>query len=40
MSTTPRGWLVAGTDTGVGKTVAACALLHALRARGLRASGM
>jgi len=40
MSTTPRGWLVTGTDTGVGKTVAACALLHALRARGLRASGM
>lgn len=31
---------VTGTDTGIGKTVASCALLHALRARGLRASGM
>lgn len=39
------GWLVTGvfvtgTDTGVGKTVAACALLRALSARGLRAVGM
>ena len=31
---------VTGTDTGVGKTLAAAALLHALRARGLRAVGM
>jgi len=31
---------VTGTDTGVGKTVVACALLHRLRARGLRAVGM
>jgi dethiobiotin synthetase len=31
---------VTGTDTGVGKTVASVALLHALRARGLRALGM
>ena len=31
---------VTGTDTGVGKTVASIALLHALRARGLRAAGM
>jgi len=31
---------VTGTDTGVGKTVASCALLHVLRARGLRAVGM
>jgi len=31
---------VAGTDTGIGKTHAACTLLHALRARGLRACGM
>lgn len=31
---------VTGTDTGVGKTVASCTLLHALRARGLRAVGM
>ena len=31
---------ITGTDTGVGKTVASCALLHALRARGLHAIGM
>ena len=31
---------VTGTDTGVGKTLAACALLHRLRSRGLRALGM
>lgn len=31
---------VTGTDTGVGKTLASTALLHALRARGLRATGM
>lgn len=31
---------VAGTDTGIGKTHASCALLHALRAAGLRATGM
>lgn len=29
-----------GTDTGAGKTLAGCALLHALRSRGLRAVGM
>lgn len=29
-----RGVFVTGTDTGVGKTLAACALIHALRARG------
>ena len=31
---------VAGTDTGIGKTHASCTLLHALRANGLRATGM
>lgn len=31
---------VTGTDTGIGKSVASAALLHALRARGLRAVGM
>jgi dethiobiotin synthetase len=31
---------VTGTDTGIGKTVASCALLHALRLRGMRAVGM
>lgn len=35
-----RGVLVTGTDTGVGKSVASVALLHALRGRGLRARGM
>jgi len=31
---------IAGTDTGIGKTHAACTLIHALRARGLRVCGM
>ena len=31
---------IAGTDTGIGKTHAACALLHALRDAGLSACGM
>ena len=35
-----RAWFVTGTDTGVGKTFASVALLHALRAQGLRAVGM
>lgn len=35
-----RGVLVTGTDTGVGKTLASAALLHAWRARGLRVAGM
>jgi len=35
-----RGVFVTGTDTAVGKTVAACALLHALRARGVRVAPM
>jgi dethiobiotin synthetase len=34
-------WFVTGTDTGIGKTFIACALLHALHARhGFRAAGM
>jgi len=33
------GCFVAGTDTGVGKTVVACALIRALRARGIDAGG-
>jgi dethiobiotin synthetase len=37
----PRsGVFVAGTDTGIGKTFVACALLRALRDDGLRATGM
>lgn len=35
-----HGFFVTGTDTGVGKTLVACALLHALSARGLRTLGM
>ena len=31
---------VTGTDTGIGKTLASCALLNALRGHGLRAGGM
>ncbi|GAB3369444.1 dethiobiotin synthase [Lysobacter rhizosphaerae] len=31
---------ITGTDTGIGKSIASAALLHALRARGLRAVGM
>jgi len=34
------GFFVTGTDTGVGKTVVACALLHAFANRGLRTVGM
>ena len=35
-----QGFYVTGTDTGIGKTRSSAALLHALRARGLRAVGM
>ena len=35
-----HGVFVTGTDTGVGKTLVACALLHALRARGLDVAPM
>ncbi len=35
-----RGIFIAGTDTGVGKTLIASALLHGLAARGLRAAGL
>ena len=35
-----RSLFVAGTDTGIGKTHAACTLLHAVRATGQRACGM
>ncbi|HRQ05284.1 MAG: dethiobiotin synthase [Nitrosomonas halophila] len=37
---TTAGWFVTGTDTGVGKTVVSCALLHALAARGHSVAGM
>lgn len=35
-----RGVFVAGTDTGIGKTLVACALLRGLAAQGLLVSGM
>jgi dethiobiotin synthetase len=35
-----RAWFLTGTDTGIGKTFVACALLHAARAQGLTALGM
>jgi dethiobiotin synthetase len=35
-----QAWFLAGTDTGVGKTFAACALLHAARGRGLSTLAM
>jgi dethiobiotin synthetase len=38
--TSNQGFFITGTDTGVGKTLIACALLHALAARGLRVIGM
>lgn len=37
---TAHGFFITGTDTGVGKTLIACALLHAFAARGLRTVGM
>lgn len=36
----PRAVFIAGTDTGIGKTHAACALLYALRAAGYISCGM
>ena len=38
--TAPRGFFVTGTDTGVGKTVVACALVRGLRARGVDVGAM
>ena len=35
-----RGFFVTGTDTGVGKSLIACALLHAFAGKGRRAVGM
>jgi len=36
----PAGFFVTGTDTGIGKTVVSCALLHAFSAEGRRVIGM
>jgi dethiobiotin synthetase len=33
-------FFITGTDTGVGKTLVSCALVHAFKARGLRVAGM
>ena len=35
-----RGFFVTGTDTGIGKTVVSCALVRAMRARGLDVGAM
>jgi dethiobiotin synthetase len=35
-----HAWFITGTDTEIGKTYATCALLHAVRSRGLTALGM
>ena len=42
MNSNPQkpAWFVAGTDTEIGKTFVACALLHALRNQGYSAIGM
>jgi dethiobiotin synthetase len=37
---TPHGFFITGTDTGVGKTLVACALLHAFARTGRRVVGM
>jgi dethiobiotin synthetase len=35
-----RTFFITGTDTGVGKTLVSCALIHSLTARGLNVAGM
>jgi dethiobiotin synthetase len=37
---TPRGWFIAGTDTGVGKTVVTAAIVARLRQSGVEAIGI
>ena len=39
-SAAARGYFITGTDTGVGKTLVACALLHAFAQAGWRVVGM
>lgn len=36
----PRTLFITGTDTGVGKTLVSCALIHAFKSRGLKVAGM
>ena len=40
MARWPRGFFVSGTDTGVGKTLVACALAAHLQRRGARVSAL
>ncbi len=40
MKNIPLAWFITGTDTEIGKTFVACALLHALRRSGARAVAM
>ena len=40
MADVARGLFVTGTDTGIGKTLIATGLVHALRGQGLRVAGM
>ncbi len=40
MKNIPPAWFITGTDTEIGKTFVACALLHALRLSGARAVAM
>lgn len=40
ISPMPRNLFITGTDTGVGKTLVSCALIHALKVRGLSVAGM
>lgn len=40
MSLPVKGCFITGTDTGVGKTLIACALLDAMASRGMRCAGM
>jgi len=35
-----QGFFITGTDTGIGKTLVSCALLHAFAARGQTVVGM
>ena len=39
-STIAHSWFITGTDTEIGKTLVASAMLHALRAAGVKAAGM
>ena len=39
-ATRVKGFFITGTDTGVGKTLFSCALLHALAGLGMRCAGM